>query len=651
MATDSPITITLSHVKDSHDLAKVFPIEGATEDLEEDAELSEVVGQDFNPQTGDNATISKKITPEHVKAPRLTKVLEGATADLEDAELPGIAGKVFSPVRDRVLVPIADRVTKILPTVVSTIPIPFLDDIGAWTFGVPFSVLKAGYTHLLPHEFKDEVKQNMDKDLNKAVKIGFEDFGHRTKPVLSSISGVVSFAVNTAIDITTIPFNGKLGEWNDAIVKFNGYLMYSGVGKDLLRSFFDDNALENMAIIGRIQAERNKIGGSTRRMRTAMSRSPVKSSIFKAIMCDAARFVRYSTAVYGVGMIDSADLLQNHHKRIKIDWRQIKIEKYINAKVARLPEPGGNMNLLGHLIAVDKRQTQLAKMTTGLTDTVENGNVVLAIRGTHSLSGIIRDAEGYTEDFCEGKAHAGFAELANNLWNEVEDFIVEKLHENPGYNLVITGHSLGAGVATLISLKLNYERYFAKIRGLESVKVSCFAFAPPPSYMQPNDNSKLTEAMKNTYSFIHENDCVPFMSVDAIHRLAHTMKDVDNLHKGFTGSRALMAFGLKPIPDELKDIVLEDPGLPPVPDGERLTIPSPFVIWMRKIAEKDSRGLPGFDAKFCHPHRKDHKLGTSDLSILLDHDMINDHLSPQYERAIYSVLRKAQSKEDQIPIK
>jgi len=291
MASDYPITVTPSQVEDPH-LAKVLPNGGATEDPE-DADLSEVAGQDSNPvqdtslvQTTQNATIS---TPARVNAPRLTKVLKGAREDLEDAELPGIAGKVFSPVRDRVLVPIADRATKILPTVVGTIPIPFLDEIGAWTFGVPFAVLKAGYTHLIPHEFEDEVKQNMDKDLNKVVKIGFEKFGSRVKPVLSSITGVASFAANTAIDITTIPFNSKLGEWNDSIIKFNGYLMYAGVSKDLLRSFFDINALENLAIIGRVQAKRNESGGSTRRMRTAMSNSPVQPSIFKAIMCDAAR--------------------------------------------------------------------------------------------------------------------------------------------------------------------------------------------------------------------------------------------------------------------------------------------------------------------------------------------------------------------------
>ena len=93
---------------------------------------------------------------------------------------------------------------------------------------------------------------------------------------------------------------------------------------------------------------------------------------------------------------------------------------------------------------------------------------------------------------------------------DIEDFIVEKLRKDPRYDLVITGHSLGAGNATLISLKLNYEHHFAKIRGLEIVKVRCFAFAPPPFYM-PNDSSKFSEATKNTYSFMHENDSVPFI--------------------------------------------------------------------------------------------------------------------------------------------
>ena len=56
------------------------------------------------------------------------------------------------------------------------------------------------------------------------------------------------------------------------------------------------------------------------------------------------------------------------------------------------------------------------------------------------------------------------------------------------------------------------------------------------------------------------------------------MKEVDNFHKGFIGSTALMDFGLKLIPEKLKYIVLEDQGLQSVPDGERLAVPSPFVI-------------------------------------------------------------------------
>eukprot|EP00558_Chaetoceros_sp_UNC1202_P008808 CAMPEP_0197251000 /NCGR_PEP_ID=MMETSP1429-20130617/55328_1 /TAXON_ID=49237 /ORGANISM="Chaetoceros sp., Strain UNC1202" /LENGTH=48 /DNA_ID= /DNA_START= /DNA_END= /DNA_ORIENTATION= len=38
------------------------------------------------------------------KAPHITKVLEGATTDLQNAELPGFVGKVFNPVRENILV-------------------------------------------------------------------------------------------------------------------------------------------------------------------------------------------------------------------------------------------------------------------------------------------------------------------------------------------------------------------------------------------------------------------------------------------------------------------------------------------------------------------------------------------------------------------
>ena len=341
-------------------------------------------------------------------------------------------------------------------------------------------------------------------------------------------------------------------------------------------------------------------------------------------------------------MIDSADLLQVYGKHIRInviedastEARIRKIKKYTNTKhVVDITTPGGDMDLLGHFIAVDVRKTASASKK-------EKGVVVLAIRGTYTISGIKADAAGYTTQFCDGYAHAGIAKRANSLWEKVENDIVKALRENPGYNLIITGHSLGAGAAALLSLKLNYKGFLNEIQGLERVVVRCFAFAPPPVFIQSSNNEALVKAMNNTYAFIHENDCVPFMSISSVRDLAHTLKIVDNFEKGIFKSSPLMAAGLMPIPDELKRIIREGRDLPSVPDAHQLAIPAPFIMWMRKVADQDADGLPKYNVIFCRPQNENENMGTNALSILLDKDMISDHMNPQYEQALMSVLRQ-----------
>jgi hypothetical protein len=101
--------------------------------------------------------------------------------------------------------------------------------------------------------------------------------------------GVFGFVANSIIDIATLPINGKFGEWRDSTKKFLGYLVYSGVGEEILGSFADFNAFENLLIIGRTQAESNVIGGNSHRARTAMDALPVDELFFKAILIDATR--------------------------------------------------------------------------------------------------------------------------------------------------------------------------------------------------------------------------------------------------------------------------------------------------------------------------------------------------------------------------
>jgi len=101
------------------------------------------------------------------------------------------------------------------------------------------------------------------------------------------------------------------------------------------------------------------------------------------------------------------------------------------------------------------------------------------------------------------------------------------------------GHGLGTGAAAL--LKLKHEQLLAKVDpSLSDVNIRCFAFAPPSVYLSDLENENvMADAMKKTFVFIHENDCVPFCSTDSVHRISRI-------------EGPLMAIGKCEIPDSLK---------------------------------------------------------------------------------------------------
>lgn len=98
----------------------------------------------------------------------------------------------------------------------------------------------------------------------------------------------------------------------------------------------------------------------------------------------------------------------------------------------------------------------------------EAETVVWIIRPTLSFQEILLDLMADSVKFMDGYAHEGMVQAAHHMMDVVFPYIQRTL-ERYQYTLVICGHSLGAGMATLLSM-LIYPRY----------GVAALAFACPP---------------------------------------------------------------------------------------------------------------------------------------------------------------------------
>ncbi|ORY53772.1 alpha/beta-hydrolase [Rhizoclosmatium globosum] len=82
--------------------------------------------------------------------------------------------------------------------------------------------------------------------------------------------------------------------------------------------------------------------------------------------------------------------------------------------------------------------------------------VVVALRGTLALNDVLTDLKFDYADFMGHRVHSGMLRSAALLYRKgaaVREAVRQALEDNPTYGLVITGHSLGGGVAALLALR------------------------------------------------------------------------------------------------------------------------------------------------------------------------------------------------------
>ncbi|CAE8583187.1 unnamed protein product [Polarella glacialis] len=192
-----------------------------------------------------------------------------------------------------------------------------------------------------------------------------------------------------------------------------------------------------------------------------------------------------------------------------------------------------------------------------------SNSVVIAIRGTFSTSDVLSDALARQVHMGEHVVHEGVLASARSILHQVRPLLAG-LHELRAgqMRLVVTGHSLGGAVASLLGYMLREEDGF---------RAQCFVYGAPQVVDKP-----LAERMERfVVSVIHDRDMVPRIS----------RKSVEDL-------RNRVAAAAEPTEQRLArlEAVLVEHGLPREPDALRQVLAGQSPS--RGGAAAAERGLP-----------------------------------------------------------
>ena len=495
---------------------------------------------------------------------------------------------------------------------------------------------------------------------------------------LSLVCTVVGFGVNCIDDVYDAWVDGRTAVWNEALQALQLFLRESGLEDEFAGSSSSSSRhlLPSLMALCDVQ---NKVQRQRRRhLRQNKDDTSTSSTALLLDLRLGQHYMRYATAVYGTQMMASTELalydrvlsaaqdsnatwIRNHILGDRSKEEAKKNENRSDSKNDSNDDSDDSDDELEIWCDYTRDPTHAtrhhAQHCLVVAHHGKQQEVVVTIRGTFSVSGIITDLAGYCEPFCGGYAHAGMATAAQETWDAVwHEILLPRWASlpHPNYSLVFTGHSLGAGVACLVNILVHHRVARHELPELQGRRIQCFAMAPPPVFAPL---SAAPDAVANTVAYVHNYDVVPSLSVDAIRRLMACLgrlQTVLRVHPVW--ETAVRRWKLGQPPPELVQAYEESSQEHPLRELKQapmVFIPARNIVWMEKVPKEENNtttprrkanGISSSSSSSSSP-QAEYEAHVLDPTFYADRildlelpDCVTDHLTPDYETAFAKLL-------------
>jgi len=171
----------------------------------------------------------------------------------------------------------------------------------------------------------------------------------------------------------------------------------------------------------------------------------------------------------------------------------------------------------GYELVVSVPYTSACQPAFSLVASRENRMAILSIRGSNSLDDLFTDGKATTVPLLNGTCHEGIHTAAEWILGAAGMVAIIGRYCHEGYRVVLTGHSLGGGVALICGLMLS--------RSIANLSV--YAYGAPACI--DKELADTAWVKQNVLNIVHRDDFVPRASVVNVAHLAREIQGREHM--------------------------------------------------------------------------------------------------------------------------